>query len=77
MTLGNVWPGPCIFPDYTHEHTRHWWAKLVRDFIANGVDGIWNDMNEPAVFKARFWSAIRIFLVMQPAFSSILFIRRL
>ncbi|KAK3029744.1 hypothetical protein RJ639_038021, partial [Escallonia herrerae] len=30
---------------------RLWWANLVKDFIPNVVDGIWNDMNEPAVFK--------------------------
>ncbi|KAJ3681640.1 hypothetical protein LUZ60_014213 [Juncus effusus] len=49
--VGEVWPGPCVFPDYTQEKTRSWWAQLVRDFMSNGVDGIWNDMNEPAVFK--------------------------
>uniref|UniRef100_A0A1D1XRD3 Alpha-glucosidase 2 n=1 Tax=Anthurium amnicola TaxID=1678845 RepID=A0A1D1XRD3_9ARAE len=49
--VGNVWPGPCVFPDYTREQSRLWWATLVRDFISNGVDGIWNDMNEPAVFR--------------------------
>ncbi|MCL7029646.1 hypothetical protein MKW94_010312 [Papaver nudicaule] len=49
--VGEVWPGPCVFPDYTQEKTRLWWANLVKDFVANGVDGIWNDMNEPAVFK--------------------------
>ncbi|KAI3883085.1 hypothetical protein MKX03_020163 [Papaver bracteatum] len=49
--VGEVWPGPCVFPDYTQEKTRLWWAGLVKDFVANGVDGIWNDMNEPAVFK--------------------------
>ncbi|KAF4378533.1 hypothetical protein F8388_022354 [Cannabis sativa] len=41
----------CVFPDYTQEKVRMWWANLVKDFISNGVDGIWNDMNEPAVFK--------------------------
>ncbi|KAL6008262.1 hypothetical protein ACLOJK_033768 [Asimina triloba] len=51
--VGHVWPGPCVFPDFTQERTRLWWAKLVKDFSSNGVDGIWNDMNEPAVFKAR------------------------
>ncbi|CAN6209969.1 unnamed protein product [Urochloa humidicola] len=49
--VGEVWPGDCVFPDYTSEKTRAWWASLVKDFISNGVDGIWNDMNEPAVFK--------------------------
>lgn len=49
--VGNVWPGPCVFPDYTQLKVRAWWANLVKDFIPNGVDGIWNDMNEPAIFK--------------------------
>ncbi|KAI3698476.1 hypothetical protein L2E82_42050 [Cichorium intybus] len=49
---GKVWPGPCVFPDFTQEKARSWWANLVKDFISNGVDGIWNDMNEPAVFKS-------------------------
>ncbi|XP_023641670.1 uncharacterized protein LOC17893582 isoform X2 [Capsella rubella] len=49
--IGEVWPGPCAFPDYTNSKTRTWWANLVKEFVSNGVDGIWNDMNEPAVFK--------------------------
>ncbi|CAO2827331.1 unnamed protein product [Amaranthus hypochondriacus] len=49
--VGEVWPGPCVFPDFTQSKARSWWANLVKDFVANGVDGIWNDMNEPAVFK--------------------------
>ncbi|KAG5049011.1 hypothetical protein JHK85_010114 [Glycine max] len=49
--VGEVWPGPCVFPDYTQSKVRAWWANLVKDFIPNGVDGIWNDMNEPAIFK--------------------------
>uniref|UniRef100_A0A453QVJ7 Uncharacterized protein n=1 Tax=Aegilops tauschii subsp. strangulata TaxID=200361 RepID=A0A453QVJ7_AEGTS len=47
--IGEVWPGDCVFPDFTSERIRTWWARLVRDFISNGVDGIWNDMNEPAM----------------------------
>ncbi|KAL0371972.1 UNVERIFIED_CONTAM: Alpha-glucosidase 2 [Sesamum calycinum] len=49
--VGDVWPGPCVFPDFTQSSVRSWWAYLVKDFISNGVDGIWNDMNEPALFK--------------------------
>ncbi|RDX82859.1 hypothetical protein CR513_36299, partial [Mucuna pruriens] len=49
--VGEVWPGPCVFPDYTQSKVRAWWANLVQDFISKGVDGIWNDMNEPAIFK--------------------------
>ncbi|CAK9168900.1 unnamed protein product [Ilex paraguariensis] len=49
--VGEVWPGPCVFPDFTQSKARLWWAGLVKGIIANGVDGIWNDMNEPVVFK--------------------------
>ncbi|MBQ4278444.1 MAG: DUF5110 domain-containing protein [Rikenellaceae bacterium] len=48
--IGNVWPGPCAFPDFTRPETRAWWSSLYKDFVATGIDGVWNDMNEPAVF---------------------------
>jgi alpha-glucosidase len=48
---GAVWPGDCVFPDFTRPETRTWWAGLYGDFMAQGVDGVWNDMNEPAVFN--------------------------
>lgn len=47
---GNVWPGACHFPDFTSPRVRGWWAGFYRDFAATGVAGVWNDMNEPAVF---------------------------
>jgi alpha-glucosidase (family GH31 glycosyl hydrolase) len=49
--IGDVWPGPCVFPDFTRQETRAWWAGLYKEFLATGIDGVWNDMNEPAVFK--------------------------
>ena len=48
--VGRVWPGPCVFPDFTRAASRAWWAQQTRDFAMSGADGIWNDMNEPAVF---------------------------
>ncbi|MDX2149039.1 MAG: glycoside hydrolase family 31 protein [Planctomycetota bacterium] len=49
---GEVWPGPCAFPDYTRAATREWWAGLYVPFVKdNKINGIWNDMNEPAVFN--------------------------
>ncbi|MCL4220769.1 MAG: DUF5110 domain-containing protein [Phycisphaerales bacterium] len=48
---GEVWPGMCVFPDYTNADVRQWWARLYDDFMANGISGVWNDMNEPAVFN--------------------------
>ena len=49
--VGPVWPGPSVFPDFTREQTRQWWGTLYKDFVADGVAGFWNDMNEPAVFR--------------------------
>lgn len=45
---GIVWPGHTVFPDFSREAVRVWWARLVADFARLGVDGAWLDMNEPA-----------------------------
>ncbi len=48
---GRVWPGDCTWPDFTNRATRAWWSRLVGEFaMRTKADGIWNDMNEPAVF---------------------------
>jgi alpha-glucosidase len=41
---------PSVFPDFSREATRAWWGNLYAEFVNMGVAGIWNDMNEPAVF---------------------------
>ncbi|MBK7405200.1 MAG: DUF5110 domain-containing protein [Phycisphaerales bacterium] len=51
--VGEVWPGKCVFPDFTSSTVRAWWSGLVGDFVKLGVDGLWNDMNEPAVFNVQ------------------------
>ncbi len=48
---GIVWPGPSVFPDFTRAQTRQWWGTLYKQFVAEGVAGFWNDMNEPSVFN--------------------------
>jgi len=48
---GEVWPGQCYFPDFTRADVRAWWGGLYADYLAQGIDGVWNDMNEPAVFN--------------------------
>ncbi|MEQ1895655.1 MAG: TIM-barrel domain-containing protein, partial [Planctomycetota bacterium] len=48
--VGEVWPGKCHFPDFTRADVRAWWSAKVREFLAHTrLDGLWNDMNEPAV----------------------------
>ena len=46
---GGVWPGKCVFPDFFSEEGKSFWKKEVEKFMENGFDGIWLDMNEPAV----------------------------
>lgn len=48
---GIVWPGPSVFPDFTRQQTRAWWGGLYKDFHHDGIEGFWNDMNEPSVFN--------------------------
>lgn len=47
---GHVWPGRCQFPDFTNPLVRDWWGGLFKGLVEDGVAGVWNDMNEPAVF---------------------------
>ncbi len=47
---GKVWPGTCRFPDFTDPAVRSWWSRLFPRFLGAGLDGVWVDMNEPAVF---------------------------
>ncbi|MFI5452431.1 glycoside hydrolase family 31 protein [Pedobacter sp. UC225_61] len=49
---GHVWPGRCQFPDFTNPTVREWWGGLYKELVDLGVAGVWNDMNEPAVFGA-------------------------
>jgi alpha-glucosidase len=48
---GSVWPGICNFPDFTRPDVRTWWEDLYKSLMDVGVDGVWNDMNEPATFE--------------------------
>lgn len=47
---GTVWPGRCHFPDFTRNDVRTWWGKQFHTLTVPGVEGFWNDMNEPAVW---------------------------
>lgn len=46
---GEVWSGACVFPDFSRSEVRTWWGNLYKDLLDQGVDGIWNDMNEPSL----------------------------
>ncbi len=51
FVVAKVWPGDSVFPEFTLSRTRRWWGDLYREFVAQGVSGFWNDMNEPAAFN--------------------------
>lgn len=53
--VGYCWPDAALFPDFTQAQVRHWWGEQHRaSHVEMGVAGVWNDMNEPAIFDRPF-----------------------
>lgn len=47
---GGVWPGIVGFPDFLRKDVREWFGSKYKVLTDAGIDGFWNDMNEPAIF---------------------------
>jgi len=47
---GVVWPGKVHFPDFMKEETQLWFGSKYQVLTDCGIEGFWNDMNEPAIF---------------------------
>lgn len=45
-----VWPGRVHFPDFLNKEARKWFGKKYKVLLDQGIEGFWNDMNEPAIF---------------------------
>lgn len=45
-----VWPGACHFPDVLNKEARRWFGHKYHRLTDLGIEGFWNDMNEPAIF---------------------------
>ncbi len=56
--VNNVWPGYSAFPDYLQPEARMWWAGLHGGYLDAGIDGLKNDMSEPATFM-KDWAMLR------------------
>ena len=52
--VGKCWPGESVWVDYLNENAQEFWKGLYTYNSFNGTNyiyGMWNDMNEPSVFK--------------------------
>ena len=45
-----VWPGGTHLPDMLNADARRWFGDKYRFLTDQGIEGFWNDMNEPAIF---------------------------
>lgn len=49
--VGQVWPGPVVYPDFLHPKATAWWTNEVQLFHDQlPFDGMWIDMNELSNF---------------------------
>lgn len=48
--VGAVWPGRVHFPDFLQPEARDWFGRKYAALTDLGIEGFWNDMNEPAIF---------------------------
>ena len=51
--VAGVWPGRVHFPDVLNEDARKWFGHGYKVLLDAGIDGFWNDMNEPAIFYSE------------------------
>lgn len=59
LYTGSVWPGRCHFPDFTNPKVREWWGKSFTALTGPGVEGFWNDMNEPSAWGQSIPDIVR------------------
>ena len=48
-----VWPGRVHFPDMLNDEAREWFGSKYKFLLDQGIEGFWNDMNEPAIFYSE------------------------
>ena len=51
--VGAVWPGRSYFPDFFQPEVRQWFGNKYHSLMEQGIEGFWNDMNEPALFYSE------------------------
>lgn len=65
-----VWPGMTHFPDFLNTKARTWFGEQYRFYTEQGIEGFWNDMNEPSIFYSEYTKGIKkLNMVLDMVFS--------
>lgn len=48
-----VWPGRSVLPDFLNKDASKWFGDKYKILTDMGIEGFWNDMNEPALFYSE------------------------
>ncbi len=78
--IAAVWPGYTHFPDVLNKEARKWFGSKYRILTEKGIEGFWNDMNEPAIFYTpegieRIKNHMKKFVEKQPSKNDVWFMK--
>lgn len=55
--IAGAWPGRVVLPDVLNDKVRRWFGQKYKILIDMGIEGFWNDMNEPSIFFSEKYLA--------------------
>jgi len=58
--VGEAWPGRVHFPNFLNADVRKWWGASFHVLTTPGVEGFWNDMNEPSTSGQSIPSMVKM-----------------
>jgi alpha-glucosidase len=58
--VGAAWPGRVHFPNFLNNEVRQWWGSSFTALTTPGVEGFWNDMNEPSSWGQSIPSMVKM-----------------
>ncbi len=75
-----VWPNDTHFPDVLNKKARKWFGLKYKILTDKGIEGFWNDMNEPAIFYTpegieRIKKNMKKFIEKEPSKNDVWFMR--
>lgn len=51
--VGAAWPDRVHYPDVLNANARKWFGEKYQYLCDMGIEGFWNDMNEPSIFYSE------------------------